>query len=109
MWREMEHRYLPWRDYGDLAYPAKGRLWQEKQHVYLMPFYYIDYTLAMCCALQFLQRSNADRRSALADYVALCGRGGEAPFQQLVASAGIRSPFESGVLEGIVARVREQL
>ena len=109
MWQEVERRYLPWRDYGDLAYPAKGGLWQEKQHIYLSPFYYIDYTLALCCALQFWERATADRESALGAYVALCARGGDAPFQTLARSAGLRSPFEPGALEHVVSRVRAEL
>jgi M3 family oligoendopeptidase len=109
MWQDMERRYLPWRDYGDLAFPAKGGLWQEKQHVYLMPFYYIDYTLALACAMQFWQRAGDDRASALGDYIALCRRGGEAPFQTLVRSVGVRSPFEPGVLERIVQHARARL
>jgi len=109
MWQEVERRYLPWRDYGDLTHPSKGGLWQEKQHVYVMPFYYIDYTLALCCALQFRQRSTDDRSSALADYVTLCARGGEAPFQDLVRSASVQSPFQPGVLEGIVEQARAEL
>ena len=109
MWQEVERRYLPWRDYGDLAYPAKGGLWQDKQHIYVSPFYYIDYTLALCCALQFGQRSTRDRAGALADYVALCGRGGEAPFLRLVRSAGLASPFASGTLAAVVDEARSQL
>jgi len=109
MWREVERRYLPWRDYGDLAFPAKGRLWQEKPHVYLSPFYYIDYTLALCCALQFWARSTGSFDAALADYVALCGRGGEAPFQRLVASANLESPFAAGALQRVVDRARTEL
>jgi M3 family oligoendopeptidase len=101
MWREMERRYLPWRDYGDLAYPAAGALWQEKRHIYAMPFYYIDYTLALCCALQFWNRAESDRESAMSAYVALCARGGEAPFRDLVKSAGLRVPFEAGALEDV--------
>jgi hypothetical protein len=38
----------------------------------------------------------------MADYVALCRRGGEAPFQALVASAGLISPFEPGALADVV-------
>jgi M3 family oligoendopeptidase len=102
MWQEMERRYLPWRDYGDLARPLAGALWQEKRHIYVAPFYYIDYTLALCCALQFWTKAAGDRDAALAAYVALCGRGGEAPFRELVRSAGLRVPFESGALEDVV-------
>ncbi len=102
MWQEMERRYLPWRDYGDLAHPAKGGLWQEKRHIYVSPFYYIDYTLALCCALQFWVKAEADRDAALAEYVALCSRGGEAPFRDLVRTAGLRSPFDAGALADVV-------
>ncbi len=109
MWREMERRYLPWRAYGDLAFPAKGGVWQEKRHIYVAPFYYIDYTLALCCALQFWQRSNDDVRSTFETYVTLCGRGGEAPFRTLVRDAGLRSPFEAGALEDVVASARATL
>jgi hypothetical protein len=32
-----------------------------------------------------------------------CGRGGEAPFGELVRSAGLRSPFEPGALADVIA------
>jgi M3 family oligoendopeptidase len=102
IWKKLEHRYMPWRDYGHIAYPAKGARWQAQGHIYGVPFYYIDYTLALCCALQFWVKSRQDYAAAMADYVALCGRGGSAPFQSLVASAGLVSPFEPGALEAVV-------
>jgi oligoendopeptidase F len=98
MWQRLERRYMPWTDYGDLAYPAMGGRWQAKPHIYRSPFYYIDYTLALCCALQFWMKARHDPQAALAEYVALCGRGGSAPFQALVASAGLASPFAPGAL-----------
>ncbi|MBC5823249.1 MAG: M3 family oligoendopeptidase [Candidatus Eremiobacteraeota bacterium] len=109
MWQQMEARYLPWRRYGDIAYPAGGGLWQAKQHIYVSPLYYVDYTLASCCALQFWAKSQGDYGAALADYVALCRRGGEAPFRELTRSAGLQSPFEPGAMEHVVAHAREAL
>ena len=102
MWQRLERVYMPWADYGDLDYPAMGGRWQAKHHIYSSPFYYIDYTLAQCCALQFWARSRTDFPSALDAYVRLCGRGGEAPFQDLVRSAGLVSPFARGALEAVV-------
>jgi len=102
MWKKLEARYMPWRDYGDIAYPAKGARWQAQGHIYGVPFYYIDYTLALCCALQFWVKSRENYAAAMADYTALCARGGAAPFQSLVASAGLVSPFEPGALKAVV-------
>ncbi|NMJ40764.1 M3 family oligoendopeptidase [Roseomonas sp. JC162] len=103
IWQRLERHYMPWSDYGDLAYPAMGGRWQAKGHIYNSPFYYIDYTLALCVALQFWVWSRRDPKGALDAYVALCGRGGSMPFQGLVASAGLTSPFATGALEAAVA------
>lgn len=102
MWQRLERLYMPWTDYGDLAYPAKGGRWQAKHHIYNSPFYYIDYTLAQCCAMQFWVRSRRDYPAALQAYTALCGLGGSAPFSALVGSAGLASPFAPGALEDVV-------
>ena len=102
LWQQMERTYLPWRDYGTLEYPAKGGYWQRQGHIYGMPFYYIDYTLALTCALQFWVASRRDMGDAFERYLALCKRGGRAPFQDLVRSAGLRSPFEAGCLTDVV-------
>jgi oligoendopeptidase F len=107
MWQRLERLYMPWTDYGDLAhgdlaYPAMGGRWQAKHHIYSSPFYYIDYTLAQCCAMQFWVKARRDARTALDAYVALCGRGGLAPFQELLKSAGLVSPFTEGALADVV-------
>jgi M3 family oligoendopeptidase len=109
MWQRLERCYMPWTSYGDLAYPAKGGRWQAKPHIYNSPFYYIDYTLALCCAMQFWSRSRRDPAGALDAYVGLCGLGGSAPFQELVRSAGLISPFAEGALEEVVREAEEFL
>jgi M3 family oligoendopeptidase len=109
LWQQVERTYLPFRDSGGIPHIAAGGLWQRQRHVYAFPFYYIDYALALCCALQLWSRSAADHAGALAAYVALCERGGELPFRSLVASAGLRSPFEPGALAGVAAFAREFL
>ena len=102
IWRQLEKHYMPWTDFGDLAYPAKGGRWQAKQHIYNSPFYYIDYTLAQCCAMQFWSRARHDAKGALNAYVGLCDLGGSAPFQELVRDAGLISPFADGALADVV-------
>jgi len=106
-WKQLEETYMPWRRYGGIEHLERGGFWQLQRHVYLMPFYYIDYTLALCCALQFWARSLDDYAGALADYTQLCKRGGEMAFQSLVRSAGLQSPFDAGVLQNVAQRAAE--
>ena len=46
IWHEIEKIYLPWRDYDTNAFLSEGGFWMQKQHIFLYPFYYIDYALA---------------------------------------------------------------
>jgi len=108
-WKQLEATYMPWRRYGGIEHLERGAYWQLQRHVYLVPFYYIDYTLAMCCALQFWARSLDDYAGALRDYTELCRRGGRLPFQQLVRSAGLQSPFDPGVLHYVAERAAKAI
>jgi M3 family oligoendopeptidase len=109
MWQEMEQIYQPSLRWGDLAHPAGGRRWQAQIHIFSYPFYYIDYTLALTCALQLWARAAEDRNGAMDAYFKLCRRGGEAAFGELVKSAGLVSPFEEGCLKRAVDRARHEL
>ena len=109
MWREMEETYLPWRDWGDLTHPASGRRWQAQPHIFGGPFYYIDYTLALTCALQLWERAEEDRDAAMETYLGLCRMGGRLPFRRLTANAGLVSPFDDGCLERVVTKAASQL
>jgi len=102
-WRNIEKKYLPHRDYEDNAFLNEGGFWQQQGHIFQSPFYYIDYTLAQVCALQFWKRSNEDRKQALVDYQELCNAGGSQSFLELVKLAKLTSPFKDGCLEGVTA------
>ena len=109
MWRRLERRYLPWRNYGDLEYPAKGGSWQWIPHIYTVPFYFIDYALAQCVAMQLWAKSQTDKTGTFDTYATLCASGGSAPFVELVSGAGLVSPFDEGALSASVAAAEREL
>lgn len=108
-WKECEATYLPERRYVDMPHAESGRFWQAQRHVYLSPFYYIDYCLAQTCALQFRRRAEVDREEAMAAYRELCGLGGLKPFTELIAAVGLSSPFAEGCLAEIAGSVEKAL
>lgn len=101
-WLEIEHKYLPYIDYDDNEFLEKGGRWQQQRHIYLSPFYYIDYCLAQICAFQFWKKSNENREEALEDYLRLCKAGGSQSFLGLVNTANLVSPFEDGCLKSFM-------
>ena len=101
-WRRIERKYLPYRDYEDNAYLERGGFWHQQAHIFQNPFYYIDYTLAQICALQFWQWAQESRAAAWSHYLKLCRQGGSKSFLALVETAGLRSPFADGCVRSVI-------
>ncbi|WP_010647807.1 M3 family oligoendopeptidase [Oceanobacillus massiliensis] len=108
-WKRLEEIYLPHRDYDGNEYLESGAYWQRQGHIFDAPFYYIDYTLAQICAFQFWKKSREDHQTAWEDYLNLCKLGGSRPFLGLVEAAGLRSPFEEGTVESVIATIEDWL
>ena len=108
-WLELESVYMPYRSYDEMVFIKDGGIWQGQLHIYQMPFYYIDYTLAQTCAFQFWIKNEKDKGSAWKDYLTLCRAGGSLSFVNLVKLAKLNSPFEDGCLEDVVKYVEKWL
>jgi M3 family oligoendopeptidase len=108
-WREIERKYLPHRDYADNGFLERGGYWLRQGHIFDVPFYYIDYTLAQVCAFQFWQKSRENRAETWSDYLRLCRAGGSLPFLELVKLAGLKNPFEPGSLQATLGPIRQWL
>lgn len=109
VWRELERAYMPWRDYDGNAFLEGGGFWMQKQHIFLYPFYYIEYALAQMGAFQFYGRMKEDRGQAWADYCRLCRAGGSRGYFQLLELAGLSNPFQPGSVGKAVSGVLEEL
>jgi M3 family oligoendopeptidase len=108
-WRELERAYLPHRNYDGNEFLGAGGFWQQQGHIYNSPFYYIDYTLAQICALQFWKKMHEDRDAAWGDYLSLCQKGGSLSFTELVKVANLVSPFEKGCVESVIGDIEAWL
>ena len=93
---EIEHKNLPHKRYDKCKTLAKGTWWLRQSHVFGVPFYYIDYTLAQVVAFQFLGEDLKNHERAWKKYVKLCKMGGKLPFTGLLAKDNLRNPFEDG-------------
>ena len=108
-WIEIEKKYLPTRDYGEVEELKNGIFWFRQGHIFSSPFYYIDYTLAQVCAFQFWIKSRENREKAWQDYLNLCKLGGSKPFFELMKSANLKNPFEEGTLAFVIPKIKEYL
>lgn len=109
VWKKLEKMYRPERDYTGCEILERGAFWFQQGHIFQMPFYYIDYTLAQICALQFWSRTRQNDKKAFDDYLHLCSLGGTLSFTNLVKEAGLIVPFEDGCVSSVVKQAREYL
>lgn len=108
-YREIEKKYLPHLDYDGLEFLEKGGRWQKQLHVYLYPFYYLDYTLSQVCALQYLVWDMKDHEAAWKSYLTLCMESGRIPFKKLAPQSGLKSPFEAGTIAAVTPALEAYL
>jgi M3 family oligoendopeptidase len=109
LWRDIEKKYLPFKDYDDDAFLEKGTFWFRQGHIFSVPFYYIDYTLAQVVAFQYWVMHQEKPEEALQSYIKLCQLGGSKSFTGLLASADLKNPFKSGTIKKVTEPISQYL
>ncbi|MGN0349236.1 MAG: M3 family oligoendopeptidase [Roseburia sp.] len=108
-WKKLEEKYMPWRKYDADDFFDRGGWWYHKLHIYLYPFYYINYTLTTIGAMEFKKKDKENHKKAWEDYLKLCKCGGSMSYLKTLAYANLSSPFAEGSVEKAVAVAKEEL
>lgn len=107
-WLELMQRFgddADWTGYER----ARAHLWQRQLHIFLYPFYYVEYGIAQLGALQIWAQSRQDRAGALAAYRRALALGGSRPLPELFAAAGGRFAFDAATIRPLIRQVRAAL
>lgn len=101
-WSRLAAVYMPWlKPEESLGFYSSGRAWQRQRHIYISPFYYIDYCLAQTVSLEFWAMIKRDKAAAWEKYMAYTRLGGTLTFRELLDRAGLDSPFEPETLKAV--------
>jgi len=106
-WKKIEETYMPWRDYDGNKFLSEGGFWMQKQHIFLYPFYYIDYALAQTCAFQLFIRDLDNHEIAWNDYMNLCSKGGTMGYFDLLKVANLENPFKEGTVKKVAENIEK--
>ena len=109
VWRDLEKIYMPWRNYAGNEFLESGAFWIKQQHIFLYPFYYVDYAMAQMGAFEFYTKMKEDRKAAWADYYKLCAAGGSMGYFDLLKYSGLHKVLEDGSVKLILKGVFEEL
>ena len=108
-WMELDRQYRPYIDYADLPFYGRGAGWQRQLHIYLSPFYYLEYCLAGTAAAEVWALSMEDWNKAWETYLSFVKLGGTKTFTDLLKAVGLKSPLEEGCLKEICVPVQNWL
>ncbi|AMV40134.1 M3 family oligoendopeptidase [Planctomyces sp. SH-PL62] len=107
-WRGLIQRFGGDVDWSGLE-EARDHSWHRQLHIFLYPFYYIEYGLAQLGALQIWKRSLTNRPAAVASYRKALAIGGAAPLPQLFKAAGAHFAFDAETIAPLMATIGEEL
>ena len=108
-WLWLEKQYRPYLDFEDLPFYSRGAGWQRQRHIYLYPFYYIDYAMAQTMSLQFWARSLKDWPETWKQYLKFLSYGGTRTFIDIVEQVGLLSPLKEGTMASICGTIKQWL
>jgi oligoendopeptidase F len=96
---------VDWSGYEE----ARAHVWHRQLHIFLYPFYYIEYGIAQLGALQVWANSKRDKAKALRDYKTALALGGSKPLPELFATAGCKFQFDAATIKPLVELTRTEL
>jgi oligoendopeptidase F len=107
-WLELMDRFggnVDWNGHEE----ARASLWHRQLHIFIHPFYYVEYGIAQLGALQVWANSRKDRAGAIDQYRKGLALGGARPLRELFSAAGCRFEFSAQTMRPLVALVKENL
>lgn len=107
IWMKLEKEYRPHLDYEDDPFFGNGGFWQRQMHIYMYPFYYIDYVLASICAMQFKVMMNEDYKKAWDKYMEICRISARDFYVDMLEKAGLNNPFADGCVAELVEKLEK--
>lgn len=108
-WHMLEEKYMPWRKYENDPFMERGGYWYHKLHIFLYPFYYINYTLTTMGAMEFKKKRAEAPEQAWNDYLNLCKVGGSRSYLETLRYANLSIPFEEGAVQRSISYAHDIL
>jgi oligoendopeptidase F len=107
-WLRIRGRFEQAVDWSGLL-PERTARWYRQLHVYLYPFYYIEYGIAQLGALQVWRNHRRDGPAALRAYRRFLGLGATRPLPELYHEAGAALIFDPVAMRPLIDMVEEEM
>jgi oligoendopeptidase F len=107
-WLRLRGRFEQGVDWTGLT-PERAARWYRQLHIFLYPFYYIEYGLAQLGALQVWGNSRTSPGSAVTAYRSFLAEGAVLPLPELYRAAGATLVFDAAAMRPLIDAVEEEI
>jgi oligoendopeptidase F len=107
-WLRLRERFERGVDWTGLEQERVAR-WYRQLHIFLYPFYYIEYGIAQIGALQIWRNSLEDPAGAVARYRDALALGAVHSLPDIYRTAGARLTFDSEIIGELVQLVEREI
>lgn len=107
-WLKLDERFGPAVSWDGLE-QYRPVAWQRQLHLFEVPFYYIEYGIAMLGALQLWLQSKKDEKKAIANYRKALSLGGSRPLPELFAAAELDFDFGPETMKRLMDMIAAEL
>jgi oligoendopeptidase F len=83
--------------------------WHRQLHIFIHPFYYVEYGIAQLGALQVWANSKTNKAKALNDYKKSLALGGSRPLPELFSAAGCKFQFDAATIKPLIQLASTEL
>lgn len=106
-WLRFRQRFEPGVDWSGLDAERVAR-WYRQLHIFLYPFYYIEYGIAQLGALQVWRNSLRDPADAVSRYREALALGATRPLPEIYRAAGAKLTFDLADIAELVELVESE-
>jgi oligoendopeptidase F len=107
-WLRIRRRFERGVDWSDLERERVAR-WYRQLHIFMYPFYYIEYGIAQIGALQVWRNSRQDQAGAVASYRRALALGAVSGLPQIYRAAGAELTFDAAKIGDLVRLVESEI
>ena len=104
-WEVLMDRFMSFVDWSGLE-ELKRSDWRRILHMFMAPFYFLEYALAQLGAIQVWANAQRDQAEAVRKYREALSLGGTRTLPQLFEAAGARFAFDEETIREAVSLVK---
>jgi oligoendopeptidase F len=107
-WLSLLERFSNGVDWSDLETISR-HYWHSIPHIFLRPFYFIEYAIAQLGALNIWHKSRRNRARTIQAFKTALQLGGSVPLPELYKTAQIEFDFSEKTIKPVMNKVSEEI